>query len=212
MEAKWRAPSDISKRGGSQPLDKRAAGGHSVNLEDQAEHWKAPNVPTGGRSITHAQKLGSSYYDSAGQKVQFGLERQVENWAAPQARDHFPAHTPEYIAAKKAIGHGMRNLNDETEHWQAPAQITWAQALAHLALALSPARVIQAGPNCSPPIPSCAPPSQKRKLNPLFVEALMRWPTGLSGFERAEMALTQWRQQQLSYLSALCFQKRKKAA
>jgi len=34
-------------------------------------------------------------------------------WATPQARDHFPAHKPEYIAAKKAQGHGMRNLNDE---------------------------------------------------------------------------------------------------
>ena len=34
-------------------------------------------------------------------------------WATPQARDHFPSHKPEYIAAKKAQGHGMRNLNDE---------------------------------------------------------------------------------------------------
>ena len=33
-------------------------------------------------------------------------------WPTPQARDHFPAHTPEYIAAKKAQGHGMANLND----------------------------------------------------------------------------------------------------
>ena len=30
----------------------------------------------------------------------------------PQARDHFPARTPEYIAEKKAQGHGMSNLND----------------------------------------------------------------------------------------------------
>lgn len=34
-------------------------------------------------------------------------------WATPQARDHFPPHTAERIAAKKAEGHGMRNLNDE---------------------------------------------------------------------------------------------------
>lgn len=33
-------------------------------------------------------------------------------WPTPVARDHFPAHTPEYIAAKKAQGHGMSNLND----------------------------------------------------------------------------------------------------
>jgi hypothetical protein len=33
-------------------------------------------------------------------------------WPTPQARDHFPAHSPEYVAAKKAQGHGMSNLND----------------------------------------------------------------------------------------------------
>lgn len=38
----WRTPSDISKRGGSQSPQKRQAGGHAVNLEDQAEHWPTP--------------------------------------------------------------------------------------------------------------------------------------------------------------------------
>jgi hypothetical protein len=31
------------------------------------------------------------------------------------ARDTFPAHTPEYIAEKKAQGHGMANLNDTVQ-------------------------------------------------------------------------------------------------
>ena len=34
----------------------------------------------------------------------------------PQARDHFPAHSPEYIAAKRGQGHGMANLNDFVAH------------------------------------------------------------------------------------------------
>ena len=42
------------------------------------------------------------------------------SWATACARDHFPAHTKEYIATKKAQGHGMRNLNDEATHWQTP--------------------------------------------------------------------------------------------
>lgn len=33
-------------------------------------------------------------------------------WPTPCARDYFPPHKPEYIAAKKAQGHGMSNLND----------------------------------------------------------------------------------------------------
>jgi hypothetical protein len=31
------------------------------------------------------------------------------------SNDHFPAHTPEYIAAKMAQGHGMANLNDRAQ-------------------------------------------------------------------------------------------------
>ena len=37
---------------------------------------------------------------------------QLAGWPTCTARDHFPAHTEEYIAAKKAMGHGMANLND----------------------------------------------------------------------------------------------------
>ncbi|KIQ21567.1 hypothetical protein RT95_20690 [Xanthomonas campestris] len=36
-------------------------------------------------------------------------------WPTPVARDHFPAHSPDYIAAKKAQGHGMSNLNDTVQ-------------------------------------------------------------------------------------------------
>lgn len=39
----------------------------------------------------------------------------LSGWPTPVARDHFPAHTPEYIAAKKAQGHGMSNLNDHAQ-------------------------------------------------------------------------------------------------
>jgi len=44
-------------------------------------------------------------------------------WPTPVARDHFPAHKPEYIAAKKAQGHGMSNLNDHAElaGWPTPS-------------------------------------------------------------------------------------------
>ena len=45
-------------------------------------------------------------------------------WPTATARDHFPAHSPEYIAAKKAQGHGMANLNDVVSlavMWPTPA-------------------------------------------------------------------------------------------
>lgn len=180
----WRGPSDISKRGGSQTPEKRQAGGHSVNLEDQAEHW-----------------------------------------SGPQARDHFPAHTDAYIAAKKAEGHGMRNLNDEAAKWAAPTaqnhkgssegSITRAdgrsredilsyQAEQFFRLPSSPDRPIAGGSMYSTDSPNSNQPSVKRKLNPIFVEALMRWPTGLSGFARQETAWTRWWLLMPSFLSRLC--------
>lgn len=39
-------------------------------------------------------------------------DSESSGWPTPQARDHFPPHTDEYIAEKKAQGHGMANLND----------------------------------------------------------------------------------------------------
>jgi hypothetical protein len=219
------------------------------------------------------------------------LEDVAENWAAPQARDHFPPHSPERIAAMKAEGHGMRNLNDEATQWEAPSvavtdgsrltrggarsdellltgqavetsqkwsspkasdpekagpnmrgskgdvplpgqAANWASPLAQnhkgsgtavyrpdngklrddilsfqaeqlFVPPSSPAPATAAGSTCSTASPNSNQPSAKRKLNPIFVEALMRWPTGLSGFARQETAWTQWWQLQRSYLSAL---------
>jgi hypothetical protein len=249
----------------------------AMELIEQSE-WMAPQVPNGGRSTAHAEKVGATLYHE-GKKVQIGLEAQSKEWAAPQARDHFPPHSPERIAAMKAEGHGMRNLNDEAATWRAPSDIskrggsqpaekrqagghsvnledqaeywnptTWAAPAAQnhkgssegtwpgpqsrdwrsgesqksdaelwgtkglplerVATQLfhppsSPDQAIAGGAICSTDTPNTNQPSVKRRLNPIFVEALMRWPTGLSGFERPAMAWTQWQQLQRSYLSAL---------
>lgn len=47
----------------------------------------------------------------------------LSGWPTPCARDHFPAHSPEYIASKKAQGHGMANLNDlaQLAGWPTPS-------------------------------------------------------------------------------------------
>ena len=46
-------------------------------------------------------------------------------------------------------------------------------------------------------------PSFRRRLNPTFVEWLMRMPFGLSGFEREATELTRWLAQMRTCLSAL---------
>ena len=70
----------------------------------------------------------------------------------------------------------------------------------------SPAQPIAGGSMSLTDSPNSNQPSVKRKLNPIFVEALMRWPTGLSGFERQEMAWTRWWLLMPSFLSQLCSQ------
>lgn len=66
-----------------------------------------------------ATKQGRSYYQLAPSTPRTG-EIGSGLWATPQNRDHFPAHRPEYIAEKKAQGHGMRNLNDEVMMFPTP--------------------------------------------------------------------------------------------
>ena len=72
--------------------------------------WKEKVTPA-GRSISRLAPSMRRTSDSGSIGSQ---------WATPQARDHFPAHTPEYIAAKKAEGHGMANLNDQVSAWATP--------------------------------------------------------------------------------------------
>ena len=85
-------------------------------------------------------------------------------WATPQARDHFQAHTPEYVAKKKAEGHGMRNLNDEVAMFPTPLRGNEGNEGGNAGgMALRDA----AGGT----------------LNPEFVEWMMNWPRGWTSLE-----------------------------
>lgn len=154
-------------------------------LERQAE-CKAKGINGNGFGLTLANELQIWARDQ---------------WATPCARDHFPAHTEEYVAAKRAQGHGMRNLNDEAAHWPTPAarDHKGANSAEHVTTngtgrmhmdqlpnfvehAFQPSLPVQPtsdGPTSSP---------ERRTLNPLFVEWLMGWPEGLSGFDTAGTA------------------------
>lgn len=57
--ARWRTPSDPTKRGGSQTEDKRRAGGHTLNLEDQVEHGQMGHSESqsAGRAVDAVQQM-----------------------------------------------------------------------------------------------------------------------------------------------------------
>lgn len=105
--AGWPTPLENDKRGPQSGPNR--TGGADLGSAARLAGWHAPTAIDARR--------GDYQYDQ-GDKTkprpsQQGMAK-LAGWATPQTRDHFPAHTPEYIAAKKAQGHGMQNLNDQT--------------------------------------------------------------------------------------------------
>ena len=188
--ARWPAPqagaaaTEKNNEAGNSDFSRRA-----MELADAllADLWMAPNVPNGGRSTAHAEQVGNTLYHK-GRKVQMMLESQASNWAAPAAQNHKGSSEGSIIRADGKSREDI--LSYQAEQFFRPPS--------------SPAQPIAGGAMCSTASPNTNQPSVKRKLNPIFVEALMRWPTGLSGFERPETAWIRWWQQQLSYVSMLC--------
>jgi len=132
----------------------------------------APNVPNGGRPASHAEQVGKTLYHGD-KKVQLGLEHQAKNWAGPASQNHKGSSEG---SITRADGKSREDiLSYQAEQFFHPPS--------------SPARPIAGGSMSSTDSPNSNQPSVKRRLNPYFVEALMRWPTGLSGFERQAMAL-----------------------
>lgn len=114
-------------------------------------------------------------------------------WPTPAARDYKGANSAAHLEVSTGALH-LDQLPNFVEH------------IFHLPS--SPDLLTIAGGSMSSTAgPNTNQPSQKRRLNPIFVEALMRWPTGLSGFARQETAWTQWWLLMPSLLSALVSQR-----
>lgn len=146
LTEQWRSPSDPSKRGGSQHPDKRAAGGHTINLEDQAEYWSTPRASDG-------EKGGPNMAFGAGGTP---LPTQAAHWPTPLTADDGRKVTARLAQTQLCI---------VAESWPEPHS--------------RPDHPTPAGQKSS---------ETRRRLNPLFVEWLMGWPEGLSGFDTAATA------------------------
>lgn len=153
---------------------------HSIGdtLCDAVKKWSAPKA-------SDAEKAGPNM---RGSKGYIPLPAQAMNWAGPAAQNH------------KGSSEGSIIRQDGKSR----ADILSYQAEQFFHPPSSPDQpIIAGGSTSSTDSPNSNQPSVKRKLNPIFVEALMRWPTGLSGFERQEMALILWSQLMPSFLSML---------
>jgi len=97
-------------------------------------------------------------------------------WPTATARDHMPAHTPEYIAAKKAQGHGMANLNDCATMWATPSARDWKDTQGMQKVAGGGRMRIDQLPRQIPSHGLSAPTEKPGQLNPAFVCWLMGFP------------------------------------
>lgn len=175
--AMWPGPRTIT--GGPETAERKQELGRlesgGGDLQAAAQEWMAPVADdTGTRS---------KRYDQGG----MALSMQVANWAGPAAQNH------------KGSSEGSIVRSDGKSR----DDILSYQAEQFFRLPSSPDQLIAGGSMSSTDSPSSYQLSVKRKLNPIFVEALMRWPIGLSGFERQEMAWTRWWLLMPSFLSAL---------
>ena len=85
--------------------------------------WPTPTVGNAdGSQMAKDASVTGRRPDGSKATVSLNAVAQASGWPTPQARDHFPAHTEQYIAEKKAQGHGMMNLNDHAQMsgWPTP--------------------------------------------------------------------------------------------
>ncbi len=106
-----------------------------------------------------------------GNRRSAGLPHLAGMWPTPLARDWKGTNSPEHVKQKPPA----RNHMDQLANFAVYSR----QVLA----------ISQAGENIS---------DQRRSLNPLFVEALMGWPTAWTGFDFAVTAWSPWLQRMRS--------------
>jgi hypothetical protein len=106
----------------------------SLQVASQLTGWPTPDAGAfEAKDLSRLQKRRSECKERTGNGNGFGLTLgqaapmfagwptpKTAGWATPQARDHFPPHSEEYVAEKKAQGHGMRNLSDEAALVETP--------------------------------------------------------------------------------------------
>ena len=163
----WRTPSDPKNRG-SQPEARRREGGHTVNLEDQAEHqdwqnWKTPH------GLGNVDRTGKRAGPGGGE---FG--KQANNWATPMGNDVKKAH----INLHKSLTQDAVEFHPPH---QAPDLLTLASntssnfTLKNLKKLKRFLRPSESKPNAGRKY-STAGLGSHRRLNPVFVEWLMGFP------------------------------------
>lgn len=122
--------SQLAVNGGSQHPDKRKLGGHGPTLADEIEHLlPTPAAHEPGFTLAPVDKHGNPpehgaqrwYHPETGRLLQKGVSQVIANLLpTPQAHDAVKGKTSAQVAAMRAKGHGVANLNELAENELAP--------------------------------------------------------------------------------------------
>ncbi len=155
-----------------------------ATLEGLAIVWRTPMASDAKRGSTSKRGSSSPYRDRPGGH---SLVTEAAAWSTPAARDW---------------------RSDSGQMTDQELYGVKGAPLSRVACFRFDPSLFQAPPICAGSMSSTAglssnQPLVKRRLNPIFVEALMRWPTGWTDFGSSATASTLWQQHMRGYVSML---------
>jgi len=199
----WRTPAaGHPAKGGSQSPAKRLAGGHTLDLQDQAEYWPTPTTQDGKHASNSPAQDGRNGLviaalqwptargsdgekggpNQAGSKGDLTLPSAAAQWPTPAGRDWKSGEASEATATKNA-----RPLSEVAirRNWATPraeqgashVNTSGGESVATQAEAffLQDPETLTDGGESLPSVPT-----SRRRLNPHFVDWLQGFPTGWS--------------------------------
>ena len=180
----WPTPtacSPNSLRGSGQDPEERKADGRTVNLQDAACHWPTPAARDyrGQNSEAHITTNGS------GRMHMDQLPNLVAHAFLPPAQ-------PTRVGRESLMPCPFSPLPSEA--WMCGPMLADALAFRRWSIRSGGAAGWRGTWTRRP----------RRSLNPLFVELMMGWPFGLSGFARVGTGLSPWLELMRGRLSELC--------
>ncbi len=152
--------------------------------------WPTPTVPNGGR----VNPKGTSPTGKApdGSKKQVGLESVARDWPTPMAND----------GCKPSAGNRRTaDLTHAAGMWMTPTARDHKDGAT--SLANTPVNGLLGRQVLATPTAGNDTSDTRRTLNPLFVEALMGWPAGWTGFASVATASSRWLRRMRCELSRL---------
>ena len=152
----------------TKPTPSQAAGQHGMNLATTAALWPTPQI--------------DSFRSRGGErKDEKGLDRMARDWPTPMAND----------GCKPSAGNRRTaDLTHAAGMWMTPTARDHKDGAT--TLANTPVNGLLGRQVLVTPMAGTDISDARRTLNPLFVEALMGWPTGWTGFASVATAWSPW--------------------